>query len=100
MCGSNSLGVLKATDDQARYLTIKKDGKFSKEEQKIRKEAMETAQYMSRFGKAAAIVFSAKRIKLKAARGILLRDQGISNALFKDVVEAEQKALGKKFWAS
>jgi ATP-dependent Lhr-like helicase len=99
LCGSNSLAILKATEDQARFLIIKKDGKFSKEEGRIRKKAIETAQYISRFGKAAAIVFSAKRIKLKAARGILLKDQGISDALFKDVIEAEQKALGKKFWA-
>ncbi len=99
LCGSNSLGILKSTEDQARFLIVKKDGKFSKEEQRIRKKVLETAQYMSRFGKAAAIVYSARRIKLKAARGILLKNQEISDTLFKDIVEAEQKALGKKFWA-
>ncbi|MCK4435998.1 hypothetical protein KAU87_04215, partial [Candidatus Bathyarchaeota archaeon] len=73
--------------------------KLTKEERKMQKQAKETAQYISKWGKAAAIVFSARRMKLKAARGVLLRNQGLTDALFESVIEAERKALRRKFWS-
>ena len=98
-CGSSSLGLLRTDEDHARSLIEKKGEKLTKEERKMQKQAKETAQYISKWGKAAAIVFSARRMKLKAVKGILLRNQGLTGALFESVIEAERKALRRKFWS-
>ncbi|MCK4933399.1 hypothetical protein KAS06_01895, partial [Candidatus Bathyarchaeota archaeon] len=99
ICSSKSLGLLRIEEDHVRSLVEKKGEKLTKDERKMRKQALETAQYITKYGKAAAVVFSARRIGPKAARGILLRNQGLTDALFGLIVEAERKALRRKFWS-
>jgi len=98
-CGSNALGLLAREEDYVGPIVEKRGEKLTKEEQKLQEQAVKTAQYISRYGKIAAIALSARRIKPESVKGILKQEKEINDHFFELVVEAERKALKRRFWA-
>ena len=98
-CGSNALGLLAREEDYVGPIVEKRGEKLTKEEQELQEQAVKTAQYISRYGKIAAIALSARRIKPESVKGILKQEKEINDHFFELVVEAERKALKRRFWA-
>ncbi len=98
-CGSNALGILRREENYVRSLIEKKGEKLTKAEQKMYEHAVKTAQLVSTYGKTAAIALSARRIKSDDVKDILKREKSPTDNFFELVIEAERKALKKRFWA-
>ncbi len=97
-CGSNALGLLAREEEYVGPIVEKRGEKLTKEEQKLQEQAVKTAKYISRYGKMAAIALSARRIKPESLKEILKQEREISDHFFELLVEAERKALKRRFW--
>ena len=98
-CGSSSLGLLRTDEESARPLIEKKGESLTKSEQKLHDSASKTATYIAKYGKTAAIVLSAHRVRTNEAKNILKQEKTYSDHFFELVVEAERKALRRRFMA-
>jgi hypothetical protein len=59
--------------------------------------AKQTAELIERYGKAAAVVLSARHISAGDARVVLEKEQALSDNFFELVLEAERKVLARRF---
>jgi len=98
LCGSNALGILAREEDHVRALVEKKGEKLSKTERLMEHEAIKTARYLAKWGKTAAIALSARKVKPESIKAILQQEKTTSDNFFEMVIEAERKALKKRFW--
>jgi len=96
-CGSRKLGMLGVEEKDAYVLIEKKNQKLRKSERKLRNMAIQTANLLSNYGKAAAIVLSGRGIKPSDAREILKKESALSDDLFDLILEAERNALKRRF---
>jgi len=96
-CGSNRLGMLRVDEDEAYTLIDKKGQRLRKSERRLRDEAVQTANLISNYGKAAVIVLSGRGLRISDAREILKREKEISDRLFELILEAERNALKRRF---
>jgi ATP-dependent Lhr-like helicase len=96
-CGSTALGVLSRAEEQVSSLAEKKGEKLTKNEQKLSEQARETAQLMSIYGKAAAVVLAGRRVRTQDALQVLRKERKVSDRLFELVIEAERDALKRRF---
>jgi len=96
-CGSRKLGMLGVEEREAYVLIEKKDQRLRKSERKLRSNAIQTANLISNYGKAAAVVLSGKGIKTSDAGEILKKESTISDRLFDLIIEAERNALKRRF---
>ncbi|HDM88988.1 MAG TPA: DEAD/DEAH box helicase, partial [Candidatus Bathyarchaeota archaeon] len=96
-CGSNRLGMLRVDESEAYTLIDKKGQRLRKSERRLRDEAVQTANLISNYGKAAAIVLSGRGLRISDAREILKREKEISDRLFDLILEAERDALKRRF---
>jgi len=97
-CGSTALGVLRQEEDEVSSLVEKKGEKLTKNEQKWHGWALKTAQLMSKHGKPAAVALSGKRLKAFDVNDILREEREFTDHFFELVIEAEKKALKRRFW--
>ncbi len=97
-CGSSALGVLGEEEDQVWSILDKKAAKLTKSEGKLWKMALDTAQLIAQYGKPAAVAFTGRRLRLSDVKGVLAKEGRLSDHLFELILEAERKALKRKFW--
>jgi len=62
-------------------------------------QAVRTAQLISSYGKTAALGLSARRVKVDDVRDILKKEKTPTDHFFELVIDAERKALKRRFWA-
>ncbi|MCW3985377.1 MAG: hypothetical protein NWE91_03075, partial [Candidatus Bathyarchaeota archaeon] len=98
-CGSNALGILRNEENHVRSLVEKRGEKLAKFERKMHQQAIKTAQLISSYGKTAAIALSARRVKPDDVKSILKKEKKPTDHFFELVLEAERKALRRRFWA-
>ncbi len=100
-CGSTALGLLKREEDQVRSFIEKKGEKLTKTERRLHQSAVKTAKYVAKYGKKAAIAFSAKNVRPKDVEDAVTRakEKKYTDHFFELVIEAERKALRRRFWA-
>lgn len=96
-CGAPTLGVLSTTEDQIWPLVEKKGEKLTKNEQKIWDQARETAKLIAKYGKPAAVALAGRRLKTTDAADVLSEESHLSDHFFELVMEAERKALKRRF---
>ena len=96
-CGSKSLGVFSKEEEQIRSLVDKRGEKLTKAEQKLLEQALETAELVSNYGKAAAVALAGRRVRTSDALQVLRREHMLSDRLFDLVIEAERDALKRRF---
>ena len=96
-CGSKKLGMLGVEEKDAYVLIEKKDRKLRKSEMKLKKKAIQTANLISKYGKAAALALSGKGLRPSDALEILKKESRLSDDLFDLILEAERKALKRRF---
>jgi ATP-dependent Lhr-like helicase len=98
-CGSNALGILRKEENRVRSLVEKKGDRLTKAERKMRKHAVKTAQLISFYGKPATIALAARRVKADDIAKLLKKEKTPTDDFFELVIEAERKALKRRFWA-
>ena len=96
-CGSSALGVLSREESEVQSLAEKQGEKLTKEKQKLRDRSLETSQLMSEYGRPAAVALSARRLTTSDTRAILQKEKGLTDHFYELVMEAERKALKKRF---
>ena len=96
-CGSCALGILKVDEERALPLVEKKGQKLTRAEETLRVYALQTGQLVSKYGKAAAVALSARRVRSSDVAGILEKEPKLSDRFYELILEAERKALRKRF---
>lgn len=95
-CGSFALGLLKVDEEKALPL-IEKKGHLAKDEEKMQLQAKRTAELIEKYGKAAAIALSARRVLTADIAVVLEKEPKPSDRFYELVMEAERKSLSKRF---
>jgi ATP-dependent Lhr-like helicase len=98
-CGSQEIGVLKVEEEKALTLVEKKGEKLTKNEEKLREQALETSRLMAKYGKPAAVALAARRVRAKDVETILQREIKLTGPFYERVLDVERKAMSKKFWS-
>jgi ATP-dependent Lhr-like helicase len=96
-CGSFALGLLKVEEERATGLLEKKGANLTQNEEKMFIYAKKTAKLLERFGKPAAIGLSARRVTVADITAVLEKEPAVSDRFYELVLEAERKALSKRF---
>lgn len=97
-CGSQALGLLKEEEEKVLPLIEKKGQKLSKSEEKLQKQALQTAHLITKYGKAAAVALCARKVKPSDVIEVLEEQPKLNDRFYELVLEAERKALSKRFW--
>ena len=97
-CGSNALGLLKEEEEKVLPLIEKKVEKLSKSEEKLRKQAIQTARLIAKYGKAAAVALCARKVQPSDVKEVLEKESSLSDNFYKLVLEVERKAISKRFF--
>ncbi len=96
-CGSFALGLLKVEEEKAMPLIEKKGEKLAKNEEKMQLQAKQSAQLIEKYGKGAVIGLSARRVSVADITSVLEKEQKPSDKFYELILEAERKALSKRF---
>jgi ATP-dependent Lhr-like helicase len=96
-CGSRALGLLKVDEERALPLVEKKGKKLTRAEERLRVYALQTGQLVSKYGKAAAVALSARRVRSSDVAGILEKEPKLNDRFYELILEAERKVLSKRF---
>jgi ATP-dependent Lhr-like helicase len=97
-CGSPAIGLLKVEEEKVLPIIEKKGEKLTQNEEKLHKQAMQTAQLISKYGKTAALALAARRVQPSDVREVLEKQPKLSDEFYELVLEAERKAMSKRFW--
>lgn len=97
-CGSFAIGVLRVEEDKAVPIVDKKGDRLSKAEEKLRDHAVQSARLVEKYGKAAVVALSARRVRAADVKDILEKERRLGDSFFELVLEAERKAMSKRFW--
>ena len=96
-CGSQAIGLLKVEEERALPLIEKKDQKLAKAEEKLRAQAVQSSQLIAKYGKAAAVALSARKVQSSDVAGVLEKEPKLTDRFYELVLEAERKALSRRF---
>jgi ATP-dependent Lhr-like helicase len=96
-CGSHAVGMLKIDEDRALRLLDKKGEKLAKDEEKMQVIAKQTAILIEKYGKAAAVALSARRVRPSDVLAVLEKEPRLSDAFFELILDVERKVLSKRF---
>ena len=97
-CGSNALGILEEEEENLLSLMEKRGEKLTKSEKKLMEKAVETAKLMEKYGKLAAVALAGRKLRVSDVKEILREESRLSDRFFELVIEAERKALQRRFW--
>jgi ATP-dependent Lhr-like helicase len=96
-CGSRAIGLLKVEEEKALPLIEKKGQKLAKAEERLQMQALQTAELIAKYGKAAAVALSARKVHVSDIAAVLEKEPKLSDKFYELVLEAERKALSKRF---
>jgi len=96
-CGSHAVGFLKVDEERALPLVEKKGQKLTQAEEKLQAQALQASQLMAKYGKAAAVALSARKVRSSDVAAVLEKEPKLSDRFYELVLEAERKTLSKRF---
>jgi len=96
-CGSQAVGLLKVEEEKADPLIEKKGEKLTKDEVYLKETALSTAKLIEKYGKPAVVALSARKVKVSDVENALVKEPKLSDKFYEQVLEAERKALSKRF---
>jgi ATP-dependent Lhr-like helicase len=96
-CGSFAIGMLKVEEEKAMPLIEKRGVKLAKNEEKMQMHARQTAELIEKYGKAAAVGLSGRRVSAADGKAVLEKEPKLSDKFYELVLEAERKVLNKRF---
>ena len=97
VCGSNRIGLTKHPQEEVLGLIARKGRPINRKERRILAELKRNAILLSKHGRAAALVLSARGLTLKEITQILRQEPNESMRLIELIIEAEKKALQRRF---
>lgn len=97
-CGSSAIGLLKVEEEKMLPLIEKKGEKLTKSEEKLRRQALQTAQLIAKYGKVAAVALSARKVQPSDVKDVLAEESKLNDRFYELVLDAERRALSKRFW--
>ncbi|HVP26711.1 MAG TPA: DEAD/DEAH box helicase [Candidatus Bathyarchaeia archaeon] len=97
-CGAYTIGLLKVEEDKALAIIDKKGEKLAKNEERLKHYALQTSQLIAKYGKPAAVALSARRVQPSDVREVLEKEHKLSDKFYELVLDAERKAMSKRFW--
>jgi len=97
-CGSTAIGLLKVEEEKVLPIVEKKGEKLTKTEERIHRRALQTAHLIARYGKPAVVALCARRVKPSDVMVVLEKEHELTDRFYELVLEAERKALSKRFW--
>ncbi len=97
VCGSNKIGLTKHPMEEVLGLVARKGRPVNRKERRIVAELKRNAILVSKYGRAAAIALSARGLTLKETVEVLEKSGGEGMRLIELIVEAEKKALQRRF---
>jgi len=97
-CASTAIGLLKVDEEKVIPIVEKKGEKLTQSEEKLQKQALATARLIAKYGKTAAVALSARRVQPADLLELLQKEPRLNDRFYELVLEAERKAMGKRFW--
>jgi ATP-dependent Lhr-like helicase len=97
-CGSTAIGLLRVEEEKSLPIIEKKGEKLTKNEERLKHHATMAAQLISKFGKPATVALSARRVQPSDVREVLEKEPKLNDKFYELVLEAERKAISKRFW--
>jgi ATP-dependent Lhr-like helicase len=97
-CNSSAIGLLKVDEETVLPLVEKQGQKLTKAEEKLHGQAVLTGKLIEKYGKAAAIALSARRVQPSDVKELLEKQRKVDDKFYELVLEVERKALSKRFW--
>ncbi|MEM1566630.1 MAG: DEAD/DEAH box helicase [Candidatus Bathyarchaeia archaeon] len=97
-CGSEAIGLLKEEEEKVLPLIEKRGEKLTKSEEKLRRQAVQTARLIEKYGKAAAVALCARKVQPSDVKEVLEKSSHLDDKFYELVLEAERKAISKRFW--
>ncbi|MEM3789110.1 MAG: helicase-related protein, partial [Candidatus Bathyarchaeia archaeon] len=97
-CGSGAIGLLKVEEEKVLPLVEKKGEKLTKSEEKIQKQALQTARLIEKYGKPAAVALCARKVQPSDVKEVLEKEAALTDRFYELVLEAERRAISKRFW--
>ncbi|MCK4424826.1 hypothetical protein KAU93_03995, partial [Candidatus Bathyarchaeota archaeon] len=97
-CGSKALGLLRSEEEKAVPLVEKKGDRLTKNERRMEEKALQTAQLIVKYGKPAAVALCARRVRSSDVREVLEKEPRLNDNFYELILEAERKALSRRFW--
>jgi ATP-dependent Lhr-like helicase len=97
-CGSFAIGIVKVEEERLLPIVDKQGQRLTKTEEKLQSQALQTAKLIERYGKAAAVALSARRVQPSDVKEVLEKQPRMNDRFYELVLEAERKALSKRFW--
>jgi len=96
-CGSPSLGVLSREEERVRSLVEKRGEKLTRDEDRLRNQALESAELVAKYGKPAAAALAGRRVRTPDAAQVLWEEKTLTDHFYELVIEAERNALKRRF---
>ncbi|MDH5770015.1 MAG: hypothetical protein OEZ25_01835, partial [Candidatus Bathyarchaeota archaeon] len=97
-CGSEKIGMVNSPEWDVARVCGKAKRSLTVKERRVVRRAKETAKLISKYGRIAAIVLAGKNLGPAETEEVLQKERRLNDSLFELVVEAERKALRKRFW--
>ena len=97
-CGSKMVGVSKETEDKILKICEKKGRNLKGREAYIYENLLDTASLISKYGFRAAVALMGYGLKLDEVENILVEEKDLNDEFYEKIIEAERKALKRRFW--
>jgi ATP-dependent Lhr-like helicase len=97
-CNSTAIGLLKVGEEKVLPIIEKKGEKLTKDEVKMQRWALQTAQLTAKYGKPAIVALCARRVRPSDVIGVLEKEPKFTDRFYELILEAERKAISRRFW--
>ena len=97
-CGSSAIGLVRVDEERLQPIVEKQGQRLTKAEEKLQSQAVQSGRLIEKYGKAAAIALSARRVQASDVKEVLEKQPRMNDRFYELVLEAEGKALSKRFW--
>ena len=97
-CGSKMVGLSKESEDKILKLAEKKGRNLKGRELDLYENLLETAELISKYGYAAAVALVGHGLKPRDVEDILAEHPYLDDEFYERIIEAERKALKRRFW--
>jgi ATP-dependent Lhr-like helicase len=97
-CGSDAIGLIKVEEEKVYPIIEKRGEKLTKSEEKLKEHALQASRLIQKYGKPAAVALSARRVQASDVEKVLEKERKLSDRFYELVLEAERRAISKRFW--
>ncbi len=97
-CGAAAIGLLKVAEEKVFPLVEKKGERLTKSEDKLYRRALQTAYLMAKYGKTGAVALCGRKVRPSDVMPILEKEHGLTDRFYELILDAERKALARRFW--